>query len=224
MAQQAPGPAASPTASPLPFCLNVASAEAAGTVPLVAPSTPSAATATAPPSATIDKYHSLFAEFVPRCALEWHAVKASGDSAATHARTPHVWRERAVVAFLDVSGFTPMTEKLGERGAQGAELVCSILSDYFSELLRVVCVRWGGDVVKFAGDALLVIFRVAGPAGDGAKEDDAMLQAALRAIQSALEAARIRFERHGVPLALKVRSDRYWRTLVHTQVTLLRSR
>ncbi len=47
----------------------------------------------------------------------------------------------------DVSGFTPMTEQLGKRGAEGAELVRDILSSYLSRLLEVVD-DYQGDVIK----------------------------------------------------------------------------
>lgn len=113
---------------------------------------------------------------------------------------------RSVAAFLDVSGFTPMTERLSERGPAGAELVCAILSEYFSALLEVVH-GWGGDVIKFAGDALLVSFRVDGDGAAGTDEARraADADAARRAIQCALEVAKMRFERHGATLSLKVR-------------------
>ena len=150
----------------------------------------------APPSPRSPKSPQLqgtFEEFVPRRVLQWYIRNVT-----TAVREPKIVPIRAVVAFLDVSGFTPMTEKLSQRGPEGAEMVCTILSEYFTTLLEVVF-SWGGDVIKFAGDALLVCFRL--PDTPNTAED---LQVALGAIQCALEAASIDFERQGVPLHLKV--------------------
>lgn len=136
--------------------------------------------------------------------LEWYAANASGA-----VREPAIFGVRAVVAFLDVSGFTPMTERLSERGPVGAELVCAILSEYFSALLEVV-LGWGGDVIKFAGDALLVSFRVGNGCAmrEAASTEEARKaerETAERAVACALEVTRVKFERHGVALSLKVR-------------------
>lgn len=141
------------------------------------------------------------APFAPRCALEWLAARGASAGPMREAASVAV---RTVTAFLDVSGFTPMTERLSERGPAGAEQVCAILSEYFAALLDVVH-GWGGDVIKFAGDALLVSFAVRTEGTEEARRA-ADLEAAQRAVACALAAAKLRFERHDVSLALKVRS------------------
>ena len=67
------------------------------------------------------------------------------------------------VLFADISGFTSLTERLAKKGAVGAEELTAALNSYFGELIGIVG-RFGGDVLKFAGDALLATFedRVAG--------------------------------------------------------------
>ena len=110
---------------------------------------------------------------------------------------PTVVPIRAVVAFIDVSGFTPMTEKLSQRGPDGAEVLCSILSEYFTLLMELLY-AYGGDVVKFAGDALLVSFRLADE-----EESEHDLAVALNAVQCALQCASLVFERQGFLLRLK---------------------
>jgi class 3 adenylate cyclase/predicted ATPase len=64
--------------------------------------------------------------------------------------------------FADVSGFTAMSEKLSVLGKEGAEEITSIVNDYFETMLEISD-RYGGDLLKFGGDALLIFFE--GPEG-----------------------------------------------------------
>lgn len=61
------------------------------------------------------------------------------------------------VLFADMSGFTTLTETLAEQGAAGAEQLTQIINNYFSQLINVIHAH-GGDVVKFAGDALVALW------------------------------------------------------------------
>ncbi|MEE8389299.1 MAG: adenylate/guanylate cyclase domain-containing protein, partial [Anaerolineae bacterium] len=61
------------------------------------------------------------------------------------------------VMFADVSGFTAMSEKLSQLGKEGAEEVTRIINLLFTALLEVAD-QYGGDLLKFGGDALLVFF------------------------------------------------------------------
>ncbi|HNB53558.1 MAG TPA: adenylate/guanylate cyclase domain-containing protein, partial [Anaerolineales bacterium] len=63
----------------------------------------------------------------------------------------------AATLFADISGFTPLTERLARSGPDGAERLASILNDYFGTLINLVY-EYGGDIVKFAGDALLAVW------------------------------------------------------------------
>jgi adenylate cyclase 10 len=63
-----------------------------------------------------------------------------------------------VCMFLDVSGFTALTEEMSRRASGGLELLAKYLNSYFEQLVRIVA-HSGGDVLKFAGDALLVLWR-----------------------------------------------------------------
>jgi class 3 adenylate cyclase/tetratricopeptide (TPR) repeat protein len=59
--------------------------------------------------------------------------------------------------FVDLSGFTAMSERLATRGRLGAEEVTEVVSSTFAELVGVA---WssGGGLLKFGGDALLLAF------------------------------------------------------------------
>ncbi|MFH8251318.1 adenylate/guanylate cyclase domain-containing protein [Microbacterium sp. B2969] len=57
---------------------------------------------------------------------------------------------------VDISGFTTLSEQLAAAGREGTEQLIATLSRIFTVLLPVT--DDGGDVVKFAGDALFVLF------------------------------------------------------------------
>jgi len=63
----------------------------------------------------------------------------------------------AAVLFADISGFTVLTERLAGTGPGGVEELTELLNDCFGELVGLVG-EHGGEVVKFAGDALLAIW------------------------------------------------------------------
>lgn len=78
---------------------------------------------------------------------------------------PLVEQFPAAVLFADISGFTPLTETLAQRGAEGPEEMTRLLNAYFSRLIAAI-VAEGGEVVKFSGDALTALFpATAEPAG-----------------------------------------------------------
>jgi class 3 adenylate cyclase/tetratricopeptide (TPR) repeat protein len=63
--------------------------------------------------------------------------------------------------FVDISGFTKMSERLARHGKVGAEEVTDVLGAVFSRLLAVAYGE-DGSLLKFGGDALLLWF-----SGDG---------------------------------------------------------
>lgn len=58
----------------------------------------------------------------------------------------------------DISGFTALSERLADKGKAGAEEITSLISRCFSALIDAAY-DYGGEVLKFGGDALLVLFR-----------------------------------------------------------------
>lgn len=89
---------------------------------------------------------------------------------------PEVERLEAAVLFADISGFSPLAERLAQRGPVGAEELTAILTVCFERLIDLIH-EHGGDVIKFAGDALLALW-------DAAESD--LATAACRAAQCAL--------------------------------------
>lgn len=58
----------------------------------------------------------------------------------------------AFTIFSDISGFTPMTEKLMEKGNEGAEILSDILKKIFKPTVKCVYDS-GGFITNFAGDS-----------------------------------------------------------------------
>jgi len=85
--------------------------------------------------------------YMPRMASEW-------ELDAPHA----LWRELdATCCFVDISGFTALSERLARRGRIGAEELTEVLNHVFSRMLEVAYGK-GGALLKFGGDALLLAF------------------------------------------------------------------
>ena len=82
--------------------------------------------------------------------------------------------------FADISGFTKLSERLAKRGRQGAEELVDVLGAAFGQLLAEAY-RNDGSLLKFGGDALLLLFD-----GDGhaprAVEAARGMQAAMRTV------------------------------------------
>jgi class 3 adenylate cyclase len=63
----------------------------------------------------------------------------------------------ASLVSIDISGFTSLSERLAARGRAGAEELILLIGGCFEGLIRIAH-RHGGDVLKFRGDALLILF------------------------------------------------------------------
>lgn len=86
--------------------------------------------------------------YVPSVAIGWNS-DAEGK----------VWRELDTsLCFVDISGFTNLSERLARRGRIGAEELTDVLNHVFGKMLEVAH-QHGGNLLKFGGDALLLIFR-----------------------------------------------------------------
>ena len=59
--------------------------------------------------------------------------------------------------FGDVSGFTKLSEYLSKNGTEGAEKLAFAINRYMELLVKAVD-RSGGDIFKYAGDAMIVLW------------------------------------------------------------------
>jgi class 3 adenylate cyclase/tetratricopeptide (TPR) repeat protein len=89
----------------------------------------------------------MLAPYLPRLVVDW-ITEAPGD----------LHREvDATVAFVDISGFTKLSERLARHGKVGAEELSETINRCFVDLLGVGYAH-GGGLLKFGGDALLLLF------------------------------------------------------------------
>ncbi|HZS15312.1 MAG TPA: adenylate/guanylate cyclase domain-containing protein [Candidatus Dormibacteraeota bacterium] len=99
------------------------------------------------PSGPPHDSEAALAPYVARLALRWLA--GSPQDA--------VQRLTGTLAFVDISGFTRLTEILAARGKAGAEEMTGYLDALFAELLAIAYDA-GGELIKWGGDAVLVWF------------------------------------------------------------------
>jgi len=95
----------------------------------------------------IDTSADLYQFYLPRLVLNWDADAGS----SVHRRID------GTMVFVDISGFTAMSERLARFGKVGAEEVTEVLGGCFEGLLAVAY-PLGGRLIKFGGDALLLLF------------------------------------------------------------------
>src|SRR5215212_3767256 len=105
---------------------------------------------------------SAAAAYVPRLLPEWAAAEPG---------LAHRVVDGSLLLF-DITGFTPLTERLARRGREGAEELSNLLDTVFSQLL-MDAEDEGGDLLKWGGDALLLLF-------DGADHGRRAARAGLR--------------------------------------------
>src|SRR3954447_20980258 len=91
--------------------------------------------------------HSRLQPYIPRLTLEWLATEPDRIHRSVE----------GTLVFADISGFTALSEKLAKLGQIGAEEMASAITTCFADLLTVAYDE-GGGLIKFGGDALLILF------------------------------------------------------------------
>lgn len=66
---------------------------------------------------------------------------------------------QGVVLFLDISGFTALCEKYSLAGKTGTDQLTKTLNGYMNALVSEI-LSYDGDILKFAGDAILTVWQV----------------------------------------------------------------
>ena len=128
----------------------------------------------------------LLKPYVPRLLIEWI------HDAAT---TSYLARDGSL-AFVDISGFTALTERLASRGKIGAEILRDTLDGVFVALLDEAY-NWGAGLLKWGGDALLLLF-------DGPGHPERAARAAWEMQGTIDRVGRIRIGGGGVTLRMSV--------------------
>jgi len=112
--------------------------------------------------------------------------RVGGESGGPPRDAPHVESTFCTVLFADLSGFTSRTEQLS-RLRNGPEQIGRLLNAHLGPLVDIIEAH-GGDIVKFAGDAVLVCWGV-DQARDGVRTT--ILAAARCALQMQLAIMRL---------------------------------
>ena len=106
------------------------------------------ATIPGPPPSVDDVDASTYLKpYVPRLVIDW--LRETPD--ALHREV------EATLVFVDISGFTALTERLAKKGKVGAEIMRDTLDGVFTALLDEAY-DWGAGLLKWGGDALLLMF------------------------------------------------------------------
>src|SRR4029079_2611625 len=98
-------------------------------------------------SVPLEEQAAFLRPYVPRITVDW-------------LRTTPTARHREVagtMVFVDISGFTALSERLARKGKIGAELMRDTLDGVFTALLDEAY-DWGAGLLKWGGDALLLLF------------------------------------------------------------------
>jgi class 3 adenylate cyclase/tetratricopeptide (TPR) repeat protein len=130
--------------------------------------------------------NELFAPYVPRLVRTWLAENPAEISRQIE----------GTAVFVDVSGFTRLSERLSRRGKIGAEELAATINECFSSLLAVAW-DYGGILLKFGGDALLLFFT-------GDQHELAGTDAAVAMRQTLRERRRVDTSAGVVPLRMSV--------------------
>jgi class 3 adenylate cyclase/tetratricopeptide (TPR) repeat protein len=100
-----------------------------------------------PPSVDAIDASTYLKPYVPRLVIDW----LRHTPTATHREI------EATLVFVDISGFTALTERLAKKGKVGAEIMRDTLDGVFTALLDEAY-DWGAGLLKWGGDALLLMF------------------------------------------------------------------
>jgi predicted ATPase/class 3 adenylate cyclase len=94
---------------------------------------------------------AALAPYLPKMVVDWLAAEPDAT-----------WRVvDGSMAFVDISGFTKLSERLARQGKVGGEELADTIGACFTGLLAVAYAQ-GGGLLKFGGDALLLLFTGAG--------------------------------------------------------------
>ena len=100
-----------------------------------------------PTMSATDTLRARLQPYLPRLTLEWLAE----DRGVRHHAVD------GSLVFADISGFTKLSEKLAKLGTVGAEEMADAITTCFTDLLSVAYEQ-DGSLLKFGGDALLLLF------------------------------------------------------------------
>ena len=89
-------------------------------------------------------------QFLPASVVRYHLEHPASTKAVGRLR-------KGTLLFADLSGFTQLSEQLARLGREGSEEITRIVNQLFAAMVSEI-ERYGGDLIKFNGDAITVVF------------------------------------------------------------------
>ena len=84
---------------------------------------------------------------------------------------PELQQMETVVLFADISGFTMISEACAAMGVRGNEELAFCINRYMEGMVKALG-KYGGDIIKFVGDAMIVMWpRFVGSSASGDNDD-----------------------------------------------------
>ncbi|KAH9257563.1 hypothetical protein BASA81_003989, partial [Batrachochytrium salamandrivorans] len=146
------------------------------------------------------------AAFLPRDVRERLSQFVNG----TLPPAPAIYFKQGVAMFVDISGFSALGETLknnSEDGKQAAEELARQIICVLNELTKI-CLAAGGDVAKYAGDALLCTFQFG-------SEDECLVRAQNCALDMLMSMRRYNYSSVGGGAQLEIHGGISLGTIMH---------
>ncbi|KAJ3190642.1 hypothetical protein HK101_008516 [Irineochytrium annulatum] len=144
----------------------------------LAPSTPSSGIFSPPAAAEEEEevpaetqFHRVVPNFVSKHVKKYcdNLVQDNPKGSLDDFLKPSTTTSFAAVVMADVSGYSSLSAILAERGPIGAELLGKTMKGYLDRIIATIEAH-GGDIVKFAGDAVIVCWKMEDEDDGGAWE------------------------------------------------------
>jgi class 3 adenylate cyclase len=107
--------------------------------------------------------------------------------------------------FVDVVGFTGLTEKLMEHGTDGAEVLTDVLNRIFQPMVTDIY-RYGGFIATFAGDAFTALFPCDGEGNSNAVMRSLSAAESIREFVAGLECLETRYGMFDIGISIGLSS------------------
>jgi hypothetical protein len=104
----------------------------------------------------MEKIAGNFFSHSPRCLFEQIVHKQSAVNISQLVITgpiPHIERFMGALLFVDISGFTMLAQKMD------VNQLSLLINQFFTKLIDIIHSH-GGDIVKFPGDAMFIVWKV----------------------------------------------------------------
>ena len=128
---------------------------------------------------SIGQYVTKLSKFVPSLVIQ-RLIDISRRGINNPTKYPEIQEMETVVIFADISGFTALSEACSRKGVRGNEELAFCINRYMEGMVENLN-QYGGDIIKFVGDAMIVMWPPVDP------NDPEYLKNRLNTIRKALQ-------------------------------------